>query len=148
MAGAKKILRLDTFAIQEDFFSDVVLIGISSSKPIYSLCSIFNQAFNLSFARRPDLDVKMMQSGNEELFPIYKYEVPMSGAHYILYKLSTDNGKLLPTLKNIDYVWLISGEDALSDANLYLTHLRGVAEIQFASLLDTEKIKNIEYLVL
>lgn len=148
MAGAKKILKLDTFAIQEDFFADVVLIGISSSKPVYSLCSIFNQVFNLSFARRPELDVKMIQSGTEQLFPVYRHEVPMCETHYVIYKLSTDEAKLLPALKNIDYIWLISGEDASNDAHLYLTQLRNIPEIQFASLLDAEKIKNIEYLVL
>jgi hypothetical protein len=148
LAGAKKILKLDSFAIQEDFFADVALIGISSSKAIYSLCALFNEMFNLSFTRFPELDVKIIQSDNEVSFPIYRHEVLLSAANYTLYKLNTEDAKLLPALKNIDYIWLIASEDAFDEANLYLTHLRNVPEIQFASLLEIDKIKNKEYLIL
>lgn len=148
MATAKKILKLDTFAIEEDFFEHKALIGISSDKPIYALCHLLNQAFQLSFSRKPKLDVTIGKKTEQFSFAVYQSPVPRTAYCYTLYKLKVDEVLLLPTLRNIDYIWMIANEDAEYTALQYLKVLRKMPEVQFVSLLEKDKIKNIEYLIL
>lgn len=152
MATGKKILKLDTLAIEDNFFEHVALIGISSDKAVYTLCHILNQAFQLSFERKPKLDVTIGKKNQEQFsFAVYQSQVPRSAFSFTLYKLKMEDVYLLPSLKNIDYIWLIMGEDILDAedlAMLYLKKLRNIPEIQFATLLEKEKIKNIEFLIL
>lgn len=149
MATTKKILKLDTFAIEDDFFENVALIGISSDKPIFTLAHIINGAFQLSFSRKPYLDVTIGKKNNEFFsFAVYQSPVPRSAFCYTLYKLKMEEVHLLPSLKNIDYIWMIADDDAEYSAMQYLKLLRKIPEIQFASLLEKDKIKNIEYLIL
>lgn len=148
MAAAKKILKLDNFAIQDDFFSDVALIGIASNLPVYSLCNILNRAFRLSFCRQPWMDVRIGKQEEIFSFPVYQHKPVHSEYRYILYKLKTDNVQLLPSLKNMDYLWMVSSEEPEDTAMDYLQALKHMAEIQFASLLELDRIRNIEYLIL
>lgn len=148
MATTKKILKLDTIAIEEDFFEDIAIVGISSDKPIYSLCHLLNQTFQLSFVRKPKLDVTIGKKNEEFSFAVYQSNVARTAFCYTIYKLKVDEVSLLPNLKNIDYIWMIANEDAEYTAMQYLKILRKMPEIQFASLLEKDKIKNIEYLIL
>jgi hypothetical protein len=148
LATTKKILKLDTIAIEEDFFEDIAIVGISSDKPIYSLCHLLNQTFQLSFVRKPKLDVTIGKKNEEFSFAVYQSNVARTAFCYTIYKLKVDEVSLLPNLKNIDYIWMIANEDAEYTAMQYLKILRKMPEIQFASLLEKDKIKNIEYLIL
>ena len=149
MATTKKnILKLDTLAIEEDFFENIALIGISSEKPAYTLAHNFNQAFQLNFARKPKLDVKIGKKTEEFSFAVYQSPVARSAFCYTLYKLKVDDVHLLPSIRNIDYIWMIADEDAEFAAMNLLQSLRAMPEIQFASLLEKDKIKNIDYLIL
>ena len=152
MATAKKILKLDTLIIEDNFFENAALVGISSDKPIYTLCEILNEAFLLSFERQPGLDVQVGIKKNQSFsFAVYQSALEKSAYSFNLYKLQSNNISLLPGLKNIDYLWLINGEDLMDAEDLamvYLKALRSMPEIQFASLLEKEKIKNNEYLIL
>lgn len=152
LATAKKILKLDTISLEDDFFENAALLGITSDKPIYSLCHLLNVSFNLAFKRTPNLDVRIGKKNQQQFsFPVYQSTVPRSAFCFTLYKLKIDQIQLLPTLGNIDYIWLVAGEDALDAddiAMLYLSKLRLIKEVQFATLLEKERIKNIEFLIL
>jgi hypothetical protein len=152
LATGKKILKLDTVSIEDTFFENAALVGISSDKPIYTLCHNLNEAFQLSFVRKPLLDVTIGKKNQEQFsFAVYQSHVPRSAFIFTLYKLKVEDILLLPTVKNIDYIWLIMGEDIIDAEDLammYLKKLRSMPEIQFVTLLEKEKIKNIEYLIL
>jgi hypothetical protein len=152
LATAKKILKLDTLSLEDDFFENAALIGITSDKPIYNLCHVLNNSFSLNFKRTPNLDVKIGKKNQQQFsFPVYQSPVPRSAFYFTFYKLKIDQIQLLPSLGNIDYIWLVAGEDALDAddiAMLYLSKLRIIPEIQFATLLEKERIKNIEFLIL
>lgn len=148
MAAAKKILKLDAFAIQDDFFADVALIGMTSDKPVYTLCHMFNKTFDLSFSRQRAMDVTVGKQDEIYSFPVYQSAVPRSECRYTIYKLKVDNVLLLPGLKNMDYIWMISSEEPELTALEYLQQLKQMKEVQFATLLEIDKIKNVEYLIL
>ncbi|MGC4057208.1 MAG: IPExxxVDY family protein [Chitinophagaceae bacterium] len=148
MAAAKKILKLDQFEIEDVFFENAALIGISSDKPIYSLCHFLNQAFLLDFERTTHLDVQIGKKNATYSFAVYQSPVCGSAFVYTLYKLKVEDVLLLPSLKNIDYIWLITDDDPEDRAMHYLRYLRQLPEVQFAGLLEKDKIKNIDYLIL
>lgn len=152
MATAKKILKLDTVSIEDDFFENAALVGISSDKAVYTLCHILNDAFQLSFQRKPKLDVTIGKKNQQAFsFAVYQSQVPRSAFVFTLYKLKVEDVHLLPSIKNIDYLWLINGEDVLDAedmAMVYIKKLRSISDIQFVTLLEKEKIKNIEFLIL
>lgn len=148
MAAAKKILKLDQFEIEDVFFENAALIGISSDKPMYSLCHSLNQAFSLDFERTYKLDVQIGKKNGTYSFAVYQSAVCGSAFVYTLYKLKVEETLLLPSLKNIDYIWMVTDDDPEDRALHYLGYLRQLPTVQFASLLEKEKIKNIEYLIL
>lgn len=149
MAAAKKILKLDNFAIEDDFFENVALIGISSEKPAYTLCHTLNEGFQLNFARKPYLDVMIGKKNHEQFsFAVYQSPVLRSAFYFTLYQLKVAEVHLLPSLRNIDYIWIVASDDAEYTAMHYLKKLRALPGIQFASLLEKDKIKNIDYLIL
>jgi hypothetical protein len=152
LATAKKILKLDTLSIEDDFFENAALIGISTDKPAYSLCHLLNESFQLSFQRKPKLDVTIGKKNQQAFtFAVYQSHVPRCAFTFTFYKLKVDDIHLLPSIKNIDYIWLVRGEDVLDAedaAMLYLKKLRLMPEIQFTTLLEKEKIKNIDFLIL
>jgi hypothetical protein len=77
LATAKKILKLDTLSIEDDFFENAALIGISTDKPAYSLCHLLNDSFLLSFQRKPKLDVTIGKKNQQAFtFAVYQSHVP------------------------------------------------------------------------
>ena len=148
MAAAKKILKLDQFEIEDVFFENAALIGISSDKPMYSLCHALNKALSLNFERTYQLDVQIGKKNRTYSFAVYQSAVCGSAFVYTLYKLKVEETLLLPSLKNIDYIWMVTDDDPEERALYYLRYLRQLPEVQFAGLLEKEKIKNIEYLIL
>lgn len=148
MAAAKKILKLDQFEIEDVFFENAALVGISSDKPMYSLCHALNQAFALDFERTHHLDVQIGKKNGTYSFAVYQSSVCGSAFVYTLYKLKVEETLLLPSLKNIDYIWMVTDDDPEERAMHYLRYLRQLPSVQFAGLLEKEKIKNIEYLIL
>ncbi len=149
MATPKKnFLKLDILQIEDYFFENVVLLGISSDKPIYTLCHFINEVCSLQFERQPHLDIEIGKKKEAFKFAIYQSRVPNTDEVFTFYKLRNGDVHLLPSIKNVDYIWMINGDDAEESAAKYLTALREMPEVQFATLLDKDKINNIEYLIL
>jgi hypothetical protein len=148
-------LTLNIEEMQQDFFEDACLIGISSPSPIYRLCWLINHSFDLEFVREPELDVcvKTRRIGwdtDEEIdqyFPIYQYNVPLTGSRYLLYKLKVERDTLLPEVKNMDYLWMIRSSNPQVDADQFAGQLRRLPEIQMAQVLQPQQLKNRDYLL-
>jgi hypothetical protein len=148
LAAIKKIFKLASADIHEEFFGQAALIGMASSKQVYNLCNQFNRAFDIHFIRVPHMDIRVLRNKETYLFPVYCHTVPDTGYHYYLYKLRLEEGNLLPGLRNIDYIWLINSDTPQDEAQRFLGELRAFADIQFVSLLQADKIKDAENLIL
>ncbi len=138
---------LDTAAMQEDFFADTALIGIVSSLPIYRFCWLLNQNMGLDFKRVPDFDPVLQTNSAEIYFSFYQYCMPANGNKYSIYKLKSGNEILLPEVKHLDFIWLIESVNPSADALKYVEHLRHMPDIQLAQILDTERLKNLNNLL-
>jgi len=141
-------LTLNTAAMQDDFFSDAALIGISSPVPAYNFCWKLNQYFDMNFSREPELDICTQTSKeHQNYYAIYQYCAPLNGARYLLYKLKNDKQSLLPEAKNLDYLWMIQGSSSGTQAQQITEFLRQMPDVQMAQVINPEKLKNLANLL-
>lgn len=139
---------LDMAAMQEDFFSDSVLIGIVSALPAYRLCWTLNRRFTLQFCRETELDICLQRAdGKLHYFNIYQYCVPLNGTRHLLYKLKHNKEVLLPEVKQLDYLWLVQSNTADEDATTYTQYLRDFPEVQMAQIITLDRLKNLSNLL-
>lgn len=135
--------------MQEDFFTDTILIGISCSIPVYRFCWMLNRNFDLSFCREHDLDIRIAApEGHTLFFPVYQYSVPLNGNRHLLYKLKTASVTLLPEIKQLDFLWLIQGISADKDAATMIALLKEISGVQLVRQLYVGQLKHPEYLLL
>ncbi len=141
-------LTLDIQSMQTEYFTDVALIGISSSVPDYRFCWLLNRCFNLKLARDMDSDIEVQTKGDTLVFPIYRYEIPLNGNRYLLYKLKSEKESLLPEIRQLDYLWMIQHGDAETEASGLIRHLRNFAEVQLAQRIAVDKIRHLSNLII
>lgn len=136
-------------AVTEDFFSDTALIGIGSPLPAHKFCWTINRNLDLKFTREPEFDIEI-RKGPEDIhfFSLYQYNIPYSSCSYLLYKLRSERKALLPEIKQLDYLWLVSGQSAELEVMEIADNLRNINGIQLAQIIDRDRIKNLNYLIL
>jgi hypothetical protein len=130
-------------AMQNNFFADAAMIGIVSAMPVYRLCWMLNNHFDINFVREPEQDVMMKKKDIQYCFPIYQYDLPNSGYQYLLYKLKNGKETLLPETKQLDYLWLLRTSDPEEDAARISAELRNIRDIQLAQVLAAEQLKSL-----
>lgn len=141
---------LNTLAMEESFFSGTALIGISSPLPVYRLCWLFNEHMGTNFTRRSpaeDIELQRPKSEIKEYFPLYNYEIDNQGGQHFLYKLKSGNETLLPEIKQVDYVWLIESADAEAEADIVVQHIKTLPDILLAWVLEPDKLKHLNHLL-
>lgn len=139
---------LNIAAMQEEFFTDTTLIGIASPLPGYRFCWMLNEYFDMNFVRDADLDICIQDNGKEaHYFPLYRYDMPLNGNRYLLYKLKSDKENLLPEIRQLDYLWMIQSNTSETDAQLITQQLRELPDIQLAQMILPERLKNLNYLL-
>ncbi len=140
---------LNTLCMQEDFFSDAALIGISAPLPAYQFCWLLNEHFATEFVRDAEQDICLQVSKEEQrYFAVYNYATPMNGPRYVLYKLKTGKQALLPEAKGLDYIWMVQGSCPTAHAEHLSGLLRSLPDVQLAQVLEPKKLKNLGHLVM
>jgi hypothetical protein len=149
LAVEKIKFKLSTSEIEEAFFEDTALISINCDKPVYVLCHMLNIAVKMQFERKVNYNITIgRKSGDQFTFPVYQSFSRFDHKCHTLYKIKSEEVHLLPHLRNFDYLWLVRSDDPYTDASDILKQIRQMKDIQFAGLLDKEKIKNLDYLIL
>jgi hypothetical protein len=140
---------LDTSSVQENFFADTSLIGISSSLPAHRFCWVLNNFFDIDLIREYDLDICLLSNTGQKIyFPIYQYALPLSYGRYIIYKLKNRDESLIPEIYQLDYLWLLQITNSQSEAEEIIQQLRNIEQIQLAQLIFPDKLKNISNLLI
>jgi len=138
---------LDMGAMHDDFFADTALIGIVSSLPAYRFCWLLNKHFAIDLVREPDMDISKPGEEETHYFPIYQYPEPSGSYVYTIYRLKSKEEVLLPEVKQLDYIWMIQSSSPDADANNITQNLREIPDIQLAQILQPDKLKNINNLM-
>ncbi len=146
MSGKKVVLDMN--ATHEGFFADTALVGIASSLPAYRFCWLLNSYFAIELVREPDMDISIPgEEGKVHHFPIYQFIEPSGSSIYTIYKLKSDKEALLPEIKQLDYIWMIQSSNPDADAADIARKLRDIPDVQLAQVLQPDKLKNINNLM-
>ena len=142
-------LVLDTSAMQEDFFEAAAMIGIASSWPGHRFVWLLNGRFGLDFRRAADMDVCLNAKSKDDFqhFAVYHFADTVSGAEHFLYRLRAEKKVLLPEVKNLDYLWLIQNLCSNDELDTFANHLRSMPEVQLATILASDELKNRAHLL-
>lgn len=137
-------MKTEKLHISFDGFFDFKLLGISCSEKDYRLCWALNQTLGIDMVR---LSNEGMPSREHLLeFPFFEYNDEENGRIFRLLSNRFETKILMKELKNIDYLFLIQGEDI----NLQeITELIGGIEFVFlATEIEIDKLKEKDLLYL
>lgn len=122
----------------------ITLIGISCHLKSYRLSFALNTALHFSFRRIPDLELSL--SGEEESpgYPFLEYHHPDLKNHFCLLGNHHPHGKLIPSLKQVDYFLIANNPLEKSTAEKITGKIRAIPQVQMATEIDTSKVKTLD----
>ena len=147
MAGSLK-LRIDNDALAEDFFDGTRLLGIVAPVKDYQLCWQLNQVLRLDFRNNNELEIQLTKKNRKYFFTVYEYKEPNSSVKHYLYNNQFDGEYLLPEVKHLDFLWLITGEEVEETTVSSLQQsIKNINGVQLVTELTADKIRNKQHLI-
>lgn len=128
---------------------DFELFGISSPVRDYKLAWLLNQALNIHIVKVEDLEIEY-NNQDTIITSHFLYETEYAKLRLIRNKSFGEEKKplLIPELPNFDYFLLIQDQSHVFDSTEILQKLRKMDLIQYIQLIETEKLKSKENLIL
>lgn len=121
---------------------DFLLLGIVSFERDYRLSWEMNARLGLDLVRTEDHKLSHPKTRKEQLFSCFVYEDEDSYLSYKLLSNKSDMGFLLDSLKNIDFLLVVSGEYYDSLATDFRSRLLGLDTVQACFVLDPQTIRH------
>ncbi|HAN18815.1 MAG TPA: IPExxxVDY family protein [Bacteroidales bacterium] len=118
------------------------LIGISSHENDYRLSWALNKYLGYNFSKSENLLIQKPKHNIEQSFSVYIYNDEETFLQYQLIANNSENGFLIPELKNIDFFLKISGEYSDSIINKIVTKLKKIEIINTAFNLENLSERN------
>lgn len=148
MAEKGPRLVLDNRELTEMFFQDTRVLGIMTTVKDYQFCWQINTSTGLDFRLNPELEIKLIRKKRDYFFSLYEFNEPHKFLSHYLYKNHFDGEYLLPEFRNLDFLWLMKG-DEVCDETMHETirTIRTIPNVQLVAELATDKISNKENLV-
>lgn len=147
--GMSLKLTLDIDLVCQNFFAEAALIGIASALQAHHFCWTINRYFDFTFSRDMDNEICIPSvSTGSMVYPVYKYDLPFANRSHTIYKLKDENEPLLPEIKQLDYLWLVSSISNDIEAAEIVSHLKKISGIQLAQILEPDKLHSLANLVL
>lgn len=136
-------LRLNIEELNEDFFDDTRLLGITAPVKNYQFCLQLNNLLGYQFRLNPGLEIHLRRKERSYYFSIYESKEPNSFLVHYLYHNQFDGEYLLPEFKHMDFLWLMKG-DLVDDARCswIKQSVRNLSGVQLVAELTNEQIKN------
>lgn len=134
-----------TLTTEYDF--NFTLIAISCHAKDYYLTWQINSTLSLNFKRSDDLIIAGAAKDVKCNFSIYKFENEESHLSYFLISNFSENGSLIPELKNIDYFMIIKGVPSKSEVDNLVKSIKSLPSVLTVQLLDPNKIKSKHNLI-
>jgi hypothetical protein len=141
-------LKIDNDQLAEEFFENVVLLGIVAPIKDYQFSWQLNEVLDLNFRVNHDIEIELTKKNRKYFFSIYEYAVPSTSITHYLYNNQHDGEYLLPEFKHLDFVWLIKTEMVESNYLKELTEsIKALPGVQLVTEMTHEKIKNKQHLI-
>ena len=135
-----------TLEIEYDY--DFVLIGISSHEKDYRICWAINNKLGLDLVKTEPLEIKDKKQDELSHFSLFIFEQPDEFKEYFVIANRSEKGLLIPEQKQVDYFFIIRGED---DDDVIIEKIKQIKEInlvQTAFRIDVNGLKSKQNLIL
>jgi len=136
-------LRLDVDELNDDFFEDTRLLGITATMKNYQFCMQLNNMLGYDFRLNPEIEIHLKKKNRSYYFSIYQYKEPNTSLVHYLYQNQFDGEYLLPEFKHMDFLWLMKYEYVDDEkCNWIRQTVRNLNGVQMIVELTNEQIKN------
>jgi len=136
-------LRLDVDELNDDFFEDTRLLGITATMKNYQFCMQLNNMLGYDFRLNPEIEIHLKKKNRSYYFSIYQYKEPTNSLVHYLYQNQFDGEYLLPEFKHMDFLWLMKYEYVDDEkCNWMRQTIRNLNGVQMIVELTNEQIKN------
>lgn len=138
-----KKLLLDVDELNDDFFDDTRLLGITATIKSYQFCMQLNNILGYDFRLNPEIEIHLKKKNRNYYFSIYQCNEPNTTLIHYLYQNQFDGEYLLPEFKHMDFLWLMK-YDFVDDekCNWIRQSIRNLNGVQMIAELTNEQIKN------
>ena len=138
---SKLVLNIEE--LNNDFFEDTRLLGITASVKNYRFCWHLNNGMGFDFRLNPEIEIQLIKKQRKYFFNIYQYQEPNSFLFHYLYHNHFDGEYLLPEFKHIDFLWLMKGDWVDDEKCRWIKQsIKNIAGVQLVAELTNEQIKN------
>jgi hypothetical protein len=136
-------LRLNVDELNDDFFEDTRLLGITASVKNYQFCLQLNNLLGYDFRLNSDIEIQLRKKDRTYYFSVYQSTEPNSVLQHYLYHNQFDGEYLLPEFKHMDFLWLMK-DDFVDDekCNWIKQAVKSMNGVQLVAELTNEQIKN------
>lgn len=136
-------LLLDIDSLNNDFFEDTRLLGITAPIKNYKFCWQLNNLLGYSFRLNPEIEIHLRRKNRNYYFSVYESLEQNSFLVHYLYHNHFDGEYLLPEFKHMDFLWLMKGDVIDPEkCDKIKQSIRGIGGVQMVAELTNEKIKN------
>ena len=136
-------LKLDIDLLNDDFFTEARLLGITAPVKNYQLCWQLNNSLGFNFQLNADIEIHLRKKDRNYYFNIYESPEPGSCLVHYIYHNQFDGEYLLPEFKHMDFLWLMKG-DLVNDEKCEWVKqaVKSMNGVQLVAELTNEQIKN------
>src|SRR5260221_14350582 len=104
-------LVLDQKELTICFFEDSRLLGIMAPVKDYQFCWNLNNLMGMDFRINNEIEIQVKRKKRDYFFSVFEFPVPSTSLPYYLYNNKYDGQYLLPEFKQLDFLWLLLGEN-------------------------------------
>lgn len=136
-------LKLNIDELNEDFFEDTRLLGITAPIKKYQFCLQINNIMGLQFRLNPEIEIQLRKKDRTYFFSIYESKEQNSFLTHYLYHNQCDGEYLLPEFRHMDFLWLMKGDWVEDEkCNWIFQSIKSISGVQMVTELTNEMIKN------
>lgn len=136
-------LRLDVEELNDDFFEDTRLLGITAPVKNYQFCLQLNNQLGYHFRLNNDIEIHLRKKERSYYFSVYQSPEPNSFLVHYLYHNHCDGEYLLPEFKHMDFLWLMKGDLVDAEKSEWIKQsVRNINGVQLVAELTNEQIRN------
>jgi len=123
------------------------MFGVVSNERPHRMAWILNENLGFNFERKDDIHF-LNKEQQESFFSRFEFIDDLNRLQYHLLGNNDDGQRLLPELKNIDYLLIIKGAIDYVDPKLFLGRVKSLENIQLITELDPNVLKSKQNLII
>ncbi len=135
-------LKLDIDLLNEDFFEETRLLGITAPLKNFQFCWQLNNLIGFDFRLNSENEIHLKKKDRSYYFNIYQSQEPNSFLIHYLYHNQCDGEYLLPEFKHMDFLWLMKGDIVDDEKCIWIKNaIKSINGVQLVAELTNEQIK-------